>query len=198
MNPIDERLDLFSPTPAPKIDSPKQLTLEVISAIHACHLNSLWHSRLPKIHWSNVVRNTAYICFGAKFDGFYVATGIWSSPVAQNRMTNGERILELRKLAISEPCPKNTATWMISKMVKVITKDLIAIDRLISYQDTEVHRGTIYKAANWIPVVTSKGTSWTNDTRKRNTEQSIADKVRWEYYIPRKNTAALEANKETP
>jgi hypothetical protein len=108
-------------------------------------------------------------------------------------MTNGERILELRRLAISEPCPKNTATWMIAKMVKVIAKDLTEIDRLISYQDTEVHLGTIYKAANWIPVVTSKGTSWTNDTRKRNVEQSIADKVRWEYYIPRKrNTATAE------
>jgi len=53
---------------------------------------------------------------------------------------------------------------------------------LISYQDTEVHTGTIYKAANWIPANRTKFASW-NVSRERNSDQSTADKIRWEYKI---------------
>ena len=49
---------------------------------------------------------------------------------------------------------------------------------LISYQDTEQHAGTIYKAGNWaIATKQLKFISWGN--RKRNAEQTHSPKVRW-------------------
>ena len=86
-------------------DSPKQFSFPVIRAQTACLLNELWHSRLPIIDWSNVVRNTHYVCFAAEYQGEFYAVGIWSSPVAQNRFKNGKQMLELRRLAISAEAP---------------------------------------------------------------------------------------------
>lgn len=176
--------DLFLNSPENNIPiSPKQFSLVKIKAIDACNLNTQWHSRLPVIDWSNVVRTGDYICFGFVFEFSYYAVGIWSGAVAANRFKNGHEILELRRLAISELCPKNTATRMISLMIKEIKINFPHIKRLISYQDTDVHTGTIYKASNWKNTAESQGGSWNTKTRKRNTDQTIAKKIRWEYML---------------
>jgi hypothetical protein len=163
--------------------SPKQFTYQVIRAQTACSLNQKWHSRLPTIDWSNVVRNTHYVCFAAKYEGEFYAVAIWSSPVAQNRFKHGKQILELRRMAISPEAPRNTATQMLSFMRKHIKNSMTDIALLVSYQDTEVHFGTIYKADNWTATSVTEGTSWTTEQRKRNKDQTLADKVRWEYRI---------------
>ncbi|NQS88384.1 hypothetical protein HQ584_01130 [Patescibacteria group bacterium] len=130
-------------------------------------LNELWHSRLPKIHWSNVVRNTHYVCYVFKYKQAVIGVGIWSSPVAQNRMKDGKKILELRRLALSDVCPKNTATYTIAKMIKSIKVKFPEIIKLVSYQDTEVHLGTIYKASNWIKAGETAFSDWSTKDRKR-------------------------------
>jgi hypothetical protein len=163
--------------------SPLQFRFESMSAIAACKLNKEWHSRFPEIHWSNVVRNKHSICYGAKFDGNYFAVAIWSSPIAR-LLTNGENILELRRMAINENCPKNTASKMISFMVRDIKKRFPNIVKLISYQDTSVHSGTIYKASNWSCVNTmSKNVDWSTSRDDRSAPQSLGIKVRWELEI---------------
>lgn len=163
--------------------SPLQLKIVEIKSQLACELNEKWHSRLPKIHWSNVVRNTHYVCYAAEYDYKYYAVGIWSSPVAQNRFPDGKKMLELRRLAICGDAPKNTATRIMSIMIKLIKKKFPEINRLISYQDTEVHSGTIYKAGGWKVGGESAGISWTTKNRQRNKEQTMAKKVRWETLI---------------
>lgn len=168
-----------------EVQSPKDLVYEVIKAKLACELNAKWHSRLPYIHWSNVVRNTHYVCFGAREKNSldYIAVGIWSSPVAQNRFKYGKQMLELRRMAISEGCPRNTATHMLRFMRRWIKQNKTDVAMLISYQDTEVHHGTIYKADNWVEAAESKGLAWNTEKRKRNKEQSLAPKIRWEYKL---------------
>lgn len=162
--------------------SPKQFDLVSITSVMASELNKKWHSRLPNIHWSNIVRNKHYACYGAYYDWNYFAVGIWSSPVA--RCFNGDDVLELRRLAISDKCPKYTATWMISKMIKDIKVRFPNIKTLISYQDTDVHLGTIYKASNWVIGGKTIGNrEWSCDTRKRKETQTSANKIRWEYYL---------------
>lgn len=163
--------------------SPHQFLIKEISASSASKANKRYHSRLPEIHWSNIVRNTHYVCYGAFYDNEVYAVGIWSSPVAQNRFDDGKTILELRRLAIAPDAPKNTATRMISIMIKLIRKKFPEIKRLISYQDTDVHTGTIYKASNWINTNVTEGISWTTDKRNRNEEQTMATKIRWEYQL---------------
>jgi len=146
-------------------------------------LNSVWHSRLPIIEWSNVVRNRHSICFGARFNGDLYAIAIWSSPVAANRMKNGRQSLELRRFAISPNAPKNTASRMLSVMRNLIKHQMPDVTWFVSYQDTEVHTGTIYKASGWNLVGESLGVSWSNKDRVRNKEQSLASKARWELQI---------------
>jgi hypothetical protein len=163
--------------------SAKDFDFQVIKAQIACNYNGEWHSRLPKIHWGNVVRNTHYVCFAAMYKGEIYAITIWSSPVAQNRFKHGKQVLELRRMATSPECPKFTATRMLAHNRKWIKNNFRDIALLISYQDTEVHKGTIYKADNWVNANLSKGMKWDTEERQRNEEQSLADKVRWEYRL---------------
>tara|TARA_R110001583_G_scaffold53355_1_gene164661 strand:+ start:49 stop:651 length:603 start_codon:yes stop_codon:yes gene_type:complete len=160
-----------------------QLSINRCKVQRACKLNEVWHSRFPKIHWSNVVRNRDYVCFLAEYDDIAYASAIWSSPVAANRLKEGKTALELRRMAISDDAPKNTASRMIGIMRKIIKKEFPHITLLLSYQDTDVHEGTIYRASGWYPASKNKGTSWTNNVRQRNKEQSLSDKIRWEFRL---------------
>jgi hypothetical protein len=165
------------------LTTPLQLQVFEIKAITASKLNQQWHSRLPVIHWSNIVRNTHYVCYGIYFKGNAVGVAIWSSPVAQNRFKNGKEILELRRLALSDKCPKNTASRVLSIMVKLIRNKFPDIKRLISYQDLDVHKGTIYKASGWVVKSENEFIDWNSDKRKRNKSQAVGRKVRWEKYF---------------
>ncbi len=173
----------FDRQPVVPPSSPKQLDVLVIPTKLACDLNAMWHSRFPYIHWSNVVRNKRSVCFAATYGGLYWASAIWSSPIAANRLKNGDKMLELRRMAIASEAPRNTASRMLKLMRHWIVNNFDEITTLISYQDTDVHHGTIYKASNWIAVSQTKdGLAW-DQTRKRNTAQSTAPKVRWELQI---------------
>jgi hypothetical protein len=111
------------------------------------------------------------------------AVAIWSSPVAANRLKDGQNILELRRFAIADYCPNNTGSRMLAVMTRLIKQSLPTISKLISYQDTEVHYGTIYKAAGWSLGASNTAASWTTKTRTRNKEQSLAVKHRWELQL---------------
>lgn len=161
------------------LKSPKDFSLRVISPKKASEYNELWHSRLPKLHYTNIIRNRYFKCYGAFFQDQCYAVGIWSSPVA--RKLDSNTILELRRLAISSDCPKFTATWMLGKMIKDIRTSFPTIKKLISYQDRIVHTGTIYKAGNWkIDGYTKAMKSW-GTCRERDKQQTISKKIRWRY-----------------
>ena len=134
--------------------SPLQLHLGTISLDLAIDLNRLWHSRLPVVDRSNIIRNKYSISFGAEFGGRWYASAIWSSPVA--RLLDGTKVLELRRFAIAPDAPKNTASRMLRVMCNKIRKSFPAIKLAVSYQDEAVHAGTIYKAAGWMPTARNK------------------------------------------
>jgi len=157
------------------------LTVERITVEMACELNRKWHSRLPKIEVSNVIRNSDYACYGAMHDGIAYAVALWSSPVA--RLLGDGKTLELRRLAIAPDAPKNTASRMLGVMRRLIRREMPHIERLVSYQDTQVHTGGIYKASGWQPTRTAKGQEWGRPSRPRDSVQSAAPKVRWELRV---------------
>jgi len=160
--------------------SPKDFEIIPISQKRAAKLNKLWHSSMPQFTNPNVCKPS----FAAVYQGVYFAVAMWSYPIAANRLKGGEKCLELRRFAISSDSPRNTATYMLSKMTKFIYDNYLHIERLISYQDTQKHYGTIYKAANWKPMKKSKYISWGNHSRRPGKiEQSKAPKIRWEYKI---------------
>jgi hypothetical protein len=97
-------------------------------------------------------------------------------------MKDGDKLLELRRMAIAPDAPKNTASRMLGIMRRKIQAKFPEIIRLVSYQDTEVHTGTIYKASGWrVANIQERAEDWTNTTRNRAKPQSTAPKVRWEY-----------------
>ena len=152
--------------------SPRQLSPLILPQITAKRLNRLWHSRLPKMG------NMPSLSFGFEYDGIYYACAMWSNPVA--RALPQQTWLELRRFAIAPDAPRNTASWCLGNMEKYIRKNLPAVERLISYQDTEVHHGTIYKAANWEVGRVTSGDDWVRNNRYRQASQTASIKVRWE------------------
>jgi hypothetical protein len=118
------------------------------------------------------------VFYAAEYDGRYFAVAMWSNPVA--RLLPQLTWLELRRFAIAEDAPKNTASRMLGWMARDIPKRLAGIERLISYQDTEAHTGTIYKAAGWTKTAASSGSQWSRPSRYRTPTQSASPKQRWE------------------
>jgi hypothetical protein len=154
--------------------SPLQLHIGRITVSKAIELNRLWHSRLPEFT-SPPERCRA---FAAECDGTFYASAIWSPPLA--RMLNHTGRYELRRFAIAPDAPKNTATRMLRVMCALIRRSMPDVATLISYQDTGVHAGTIYKAAGWAPVLASGGGEWSRPSRPQIATQAVTPKVRWE------------------
>jgi hypothetical protein len=108
--------------------------------------------------------------------------------------------LELRRFAIAPDAPKNTASRMLRVMRGRIRVDFPGISRLISYQDEEAHRGTIYKAAGWLPTQRHAGGSWSrpnarnlNGTPRTRPDfnNAVGPKIRWEYSLTSEARARL-------
>ena len=156
-------------------------------------LTDLWHSRLPKAG----AYYTNGIFFVAECNNLYYATAGWSEPIAIG--LNGKHCFELRRFAIAPDAPKNTATRLLSVMIRKIKAERPDVERLVSYQDTEVHKGTIYKASGWkiARVMPDGEKSW--DTHCRPSAlQSTAPKTRWELALRESANAAGERQPAEP
>jgi hypothetical protein len=148
-----------------------QLRIEESPLQHAAELNKLWHSALPDLFLPTCNRDV--VSFVGTFDGRAFATAIWSGPVSNHH--NDGITVELRRFAIAPDAPKFTASRMLGIMARLIAKRMPHIRRLISYQATAVHAGTIYKAAGWTAAHLSKNPKW--GTRKRRAPRSAAQRA---------------------
>jgi len=168
------------------ITTPRDLELLPTSSARAYEVNRTWHSSMPSMDSYRVCNP----CFIAVAQNIVYAVALWSLPIAANRLKDGYNCLELRRFAIADYAPRNTASWMLSRMEKQITLDMPDIKKLISYQDTEHHHGTIYKASNWTLASHGKYISWNlHSKRPGRIEQSTAPKIRWEKLLIRKTHA---------
>lgn len=155
------------------------LVLESIPFPVALELNQKWHSRLPNLR-TGFIRNMPYPCWAARWGDRWWAVAIWSTPVARN-LPQDWSWLELRRLAVAPNAPRNTPSRMLSVMARLIRKSRPEVRRLVSYHDTEVHTGGIYRAAGWVPVRTSAGDTWHGRKgREGRVTVTAAPKVRWE------------------
>lgn len=152
-----------------------QLKIAKIPARTAMELNRKWHSRLPDIG-----NGLQCFAFGAECNNVWYAVALWSTPVA--RLLNGLGLLELRRMAIADDAPKNTGSRMLRIMAMLIKRERPDVLGLMSYQDTDVHVGTIYKAAGWTPrVMNDSQSKWAMPNRPRaNGPAAQSVKVRWE------------------
>ena len=155
--------------------SPLQFTMLEMNSKTALALNERWHSRLPQIlNWQGC------IFLGLQYANEWWGVAIIGRPVA--RLFNDRPYLELRRMALRPNVPKNTGSRFLRLLTVFVKKKRPDIKTLISYQDSAVHKGTIYKSAGWKSVGFRKGgkLAWDSPTRKRNLCQADGDKIRWE------------------
>jgi hypothetical protein len=147
-------------------------------------LNMLWHSVLPETHLGNLVGKPRSVAYAAEYDGIFYAVAIWTDPIAANRIINGWKRLELRRLAIADDAPPNTASRMLGIMARLVKKKWPDLIGLLSYQSIEHHKGTIYKAAGWTATHIHEFQEWKGGKgRSRRPQQIQSNKIRWERTI---------------
>jgi hypothetical protein len=152
--------------------------IEGIPFLEAKRLNRLWHSRMPRFG-TGFIKKQPFLSFGARHGDVTYAVAIWSNPAARH-LPQGTW-LELRRLATSPSAPRNCCSRMLRIMELLIRRQRPEIVNLISYQDTEVHSGSIYAAAGWKrTTLSADGDEWDRPNRSRPKVQSSAAKQRWE------------------
>lgn len=165
-----------------------QLQLDEIPMRQAQDLNRKWHSLLPRTDLGNLLCGTTSVAYAADFDGVWYAVAIWSQPIVRS-VADGVT-LELRRMAIGDDAPANTASRMLGVMRRLVKKKWPQLTRLVSYQAVDVHRGTIYKAAGWAPVgdIVNARPQRKQGSPQRATGplQTKSRKRRWEYHYPTK------------
>lgn len=174
---------LFAPELSPPPAKASQLTLEPTTPEIARLLVADWHSRLPVTQvgpWK--------LAFVAHHNFTAYGAALWHNPSARGLP---DEWLELRRLAIPDDAPPHTASWMLGGMRKWIRVNMPDVPRLLSYQDVDVHTGTIYKAAGWEATFFSKprnrdrtpnrvGTRRAYRSDLNGAEPAGSGKVRWE------------------
>ncbi len=163
--------------------SVRELDLERCPIEVARRLNAAWHSRLPRTQ-----KGPWQFAFAAHKQGVVYGVALWHNPSARGLPSHW---LELRRLAISSDAPHCTASWMLARMRRWFARNCPERERLISYQDLGVHKGTIYRAAGWVVGYTSKPRVRDRSKPRRGTKRDYRSnqngqapdataKVRWE------------------
>ena len=153
---------------------------------HAVLLVHEWHSRMP-----NCQMGPWQFAFNASFNGISYAVALWNTPSGR---CLPKHWIELRRMACSPDSPKNTPSRFLAWMTRYFKKNFPQRERCISYQDTAVHKGTIYKAAGWSAAYTSKprirdrsvkrfGTGRDYRWNINGTDQDSSSKTRWEFEL---------------
>jgi len=164
----------------------RNITFEPCPKCHAVLLVRAWHSRLPNCQqgpWTHAFR-------GHINDKTYVVA-LWNNPSARCLPGHWR---ELRRMACAPDAPRNTPSRFLAWMVNWFKENEPECERVISYQDTEVHSGTIYKAAGWTADAETaartrdrtKSRTGTNRLYRSNAngaEPDRASKVRWSKVI---------------
>ena len=162
----------------------RDLTFERCERAFAGRLNSLWHSRLPVVYAS-----TMMYAFMAHKDSVVYAVGLWSNPSA--RQLN-QSFLELRRMACAPDAPPNTASRFLAWQVRWIKQNCPLVQGVLSFQDTSVHKGTMYKASGWTLAYKGKPMARDRSKLRRGTRSLYrsnvngddvdhSPKYRWEY-----------------
>jgi len=140
---------------------------------------------LPRTDLGNLLCGNLSVAYGADFADKWYAVAIYSQPIIA-AMSDG-RTVELRRLAICADAPKNTASRMMAINRKMLRTKWPQLQRVISYQAIDVHKGTIYKADGWTLVgkIVAARPQRFHGSGQRATGplQTQSRKVRWEHEL---------------
>jgi len=130
-------------------------------------LNKHYAKRIPSISWAFGLFDTHLqgVCTFGKPASPSLCDGICGKE-------NSSKVYELNRLVINDVCPQNTASYFISKCLKMLPDDLI----LVSYADTFMgHFGKVYQATNWIYTGATKERTdiGTDNSHSRHYDKNI-------------------------
>ena len=131
-------------------ESPRLFEFVWVDMWTAARLNRSWHSMLPRTDVGNLLCGNTSAAYAAEWENRWYAVAIFSQPISRH-LCDGKTI-ELRRLAICDAAPRNTATRMLSRCLRLVKVEYPQMERCVSYQAVDVHAGTIYRAGNWRPV----------------------------------------------
>lgn len=161
------------------------LSMTEISMRTAAELNRKWHSLLPRTDLGNLLCGNMSVAYGMSYRDAWYAVAIYSQPIIRS-LCDGATI-ELRRLAICDDAPKNTATRFMALARRAIRKKWHHMRKIVSYQAVDVHAGTIYKAGGWTMVgdVCDARPQRAPGSPQRATGplQTQSRKVRWEINV---------------
>lgn len=161
------------------------LTVREVSMRTAADLNRQWHSMLPRTDLGNLLCGNMSVAYAADYDDRWYGVAIYSQPIIAS-LCDGETI-ELRRLAICDDAPKNTATRMMAVTRRMLKKKWPHLSRIVSYQAIDVHHGTIYKADGWTPegqVVDARPQRPPGSPQRATGPlQTTSRKLRWEHRL---------------
>ena len=183
---LDRRLaPLFHPEEVAPPAKASELEVMRCPPAQARIFNEAWHSRLPLTGVGPWM--LAYV---AHYEWTAFGVALWNNPSARDLPQDW---LELRRLAVPPDAPHCTASMMLGAMKRDIARHRNEIFRdrsvmgLLSYQDENVHTGTIYKAAGWTPAFRSPPRARNRQKQlpgyRRNLNGAAPDqagKMRWE------------------
>lgn len=122
----------------------------MFSAYKIIHRQSAKHPLIKKFitkyHYLKTVSrgNSHVFCLGV--GNKLVGVAMYGEPVGAKCKAKYGNVIELKRLALSPRCQKNTASWFMAKCHKMLPKGV----SVLSYADpSQGHEGTIYKAANF-------------------------------------------------
>jgi len=136
---------------------------------------------LLKKHYAHRIPSISY-AFGLYNDSELIGIVTYGTPPSSSLKKGiaGEKyagiVLELNRLVISETAPKNSASRLIGKSLKLLPNPSI----VVSYADTEHgHIGYVYQATNFIYTgLSAKRTNWSLEGCEGLHSFTIADKSR--------------------
>lgn len=106
-------------------------------------------------HYSKGCHNGASPNFGLYDQGKLIGCLMFATPCSENVRASvfgvdyKNHVTELHRLHILDCTPKNTESWFIAEVFRILKKIKPQIWAVISFADsTEGHEGTIYKATN--------------------------------------------------
>lgn len=123
-------------------------------------------------HYSRSCGNVAVYRHGL-FDIFGVLCGvaIWLPPTRAAAVRvlpeKPENVLSLTRLAVSKRVPRNGATFLLGRSIRMI-RSKRRWEMLLTFADTwQNHDGTIYRASNWTDAgMTAPSKVWVDGTGK--------------------------------
>lgn len=105
-----------------------------------------------KKHYAKRVPSISY-AFGLYIDSVLRGVVSYGTPASSTLLSGvcGEehkhKVIELNRLVLEEGCPKNSASFLVGRSLRLLPKDSI----VVSYADTaQGHVGYIYQACNFV------------------------------------------------